>query len=250
MTVPQLGEGTTVDGSLTDETLDLVSERIVTLLDAVEAHSDADLRETVSELLQQIDVLHREALARILQVAQQADPGLHRLQRDPIVNRVLSLYDLLPDLLSDDGSQTRSPALIPLTVFEPKPQPKWQSPSSSFIPLTLVQKPGPMRAPLFVDALGSAELHEGAMRGLDLDAQRLLLCRVSGEVYAFRNRCPGSMLPLDLGRLDGTTILCPWHECRFDARTGRRLDGGDGRLEVIPVSEVDGVIRLALGVQV
>lgn len=43
-------------------------------------------------------------------------------------------------------------------------------------------------------------------------------------------------------------LLCPWHNCVFDARTGKRLDGGAGRLDVIPVAIRDGAIQLALNV--
>ena len=64
----------------------------------------------------------------------------------------------------------------------------------------------------------------------------MLLCNVAGEVYAFRNACPGSDLPLDGGRLRDFTLLCPWHNYVFDARTGKRLDGDEGRLAVIPVA--------------
>jgi toluene monooxygenase system ferredoxin subunit len=232
-----------VDEPLTEATLDLVSERIATLLDLFEAHPDSEVRENVFELLQQIDALHRAALKRILSVAAEDDPGLQRLTQDPIIDMVLSLYDLVPESTLESCARVRGPLPAPDTRQQPK-----TGQSSSFIPLALVQGSAPLRPPRFERAMNADDLREGSMCGLDLSGERVLLCRVAGEVYAFRNRCPGSVLPLDLGRLDASTIICPWHECRFDARTGMRLDGGDGRLEVLPASTASGQIQIALGV--
>lgn len=75
---------------------------------------------------------------------------------------------------------------------------------------------------LEADALPATELHGDLVEGYPV-----LLLRAGGEVRAYRNTCPGSMLPLHFGdRRDGT-ILCPWHGCRFDASTGER-EGDEG----------------------
>ncbi len=52
---------------------------------------------------------------------------------------------------------------------------------------------------------------------------------------AYRNVCPGSLLPLHLGVLKGGEIRCPWHGCRFDVDTGRRRDAEGPALESLPV---------------
>jgi nitrite reductase/ring-hydroxylating ferredoxin subunit len=92
-------------------------------------------------------------------------------------------------------------------------------------------------------------LPPGMVQGVDIAGRRILLCNVAGEVYAYGNECPGSTLPLDEGVLKGVVLVCPWHNCAFDARTGRRVDNGDGRLQVIPVAVRDGEIQLALNVE-
>ena len=77
----------------------------------------------------------------------------------------------------------------------------------------------------------------------------MLLCNIAGEIYAYQNACPGSILPLDVAQLQDFNLLCPWHSCVFDARTGKRLDNQNmGRLAVIPVAIHDGQIQLALNV--
>jgi nitrite reductase/ring-hydroxylating ferredoxin subunit len=121
-------------------------------------------------------------------------------------------------------------------------------PPAGFIPLQAVGTARPLTRPVFTPVGALAELAPGTLRGVEVNGVRLLLCNVAGEVYAYRNACPGSDLPLDLGQLKDIAILCPWHNCVFDARTGRRLDGGEGRLDVIPVAVRDGQIQLALNV--
>ncbi len=87
------------------------------------------------------------------------------------------------------------------------------------------------------------------MKGVEAEGIRILLCYLDGEIYAYRNACPDSVLPLDLGKLEGNTLICPWHNCLYDIRTGKRLDGGTGRLQVIPAAIRDGMIQLALNVE-
>lgn len=225
------------------EDLGQLSDRIGELLDRLEAHPDENVRGDVVDLLQNVDMLHREAFSRLLDLVKARDLSLAAVSADPVLRVVLALYDLLPDAPQLGLSQARG-EIIPLTEVRPQRR----SPPG-FVPLDSLRLPTErMRAPVLVPVLALDALADGSMRGIEVDGARVLLCRLGNEVFAFRNTCPGSVLPLDLGRLDGSLIVCPWHECRFDARSGRRLDGGDGRLEIIPVSLQGGTIALALAV--
>jgi nitrite reductase/ring-hydroxylating ferredoxin subunit/Fe-S cluster biogenesis protein NfuA len=119
-----------------------------------------------------------------------------------------------------------------------------------FIPL---QQVGPVvrriKRPVFTPVATIESLQPGSLKGVEAEGIRILLCNLDGEVYAYRNACPGSVLPLDVGKLEGYTLLCPWHNCRYDIRTGKRLDGGTGRLQVAPAAVRDGMIQLALNVE-
>lgn len=66
------------------------------------------------------------------------------------------------------------------------------------------------------------------------------LSRPGSGLRAYRNVCPGSLLPLHLGTLEEGEIRCPWHGCRFDVDTGRRLDVEGPALESLPVRLEDG----------
>lgn len=69
--------------------------------------------------------------------------------------------------------------------------------------------------------------------GLEIDSllnltvrkMELVLCRVESGYYAFPNACPGTALPLHLGRISGNTLVCPWHSCAFELKTGKRVSG-------------------------
>lgn len=115
----------------------------------------------------------------------------------------------------------------------------------------LVQVTGVRRAnrPVYRTALPADELPEGVMKGMELEGQPILVANVGGEVYAVRNRCGESPLPLEFGTLAANELLCPWHGCRYDVRSGMRLDGGSDRLQVYPVAVADGEIRVAIGVE-
>lgn len=109
--------------------------------------------------------------------------------------------------------------------------------------------PRTLRRPRWVIVGRVDDLRPGELRAVWPEGASLLLARLGDEFYAYQNGCPpGSPLTLHTGRLEGTTLICPWHGCRYDIRTGRRLDG-EGRLDVLPVAVRDGEVRIAVGTE-
>jgi nitrite reductase/ring-hydroxylating ferredoxin subunit/Fe-S cluster biogenesis protein NfuA len=103
--------------------------------------------------------------------------------------------------------------------------------------------------PVFVEACTVDDVSPGEMRVVDADGTPVLLVNVAGELYAFRNGCAVDGLPLEGGRLTGTTLVCPWHNCAFDARSGKRVDGSsEAGLTVVPIAVGDGAVRVAVNV--
>jgi len=88
----------------------------------------------------------------------------------------------------------------------------------------------------------------GTMKSIDVDGHAILLANVDGEFLAVSNQCGDSPLPLQFSSLQGAELRCSWHGCRYDLRSGRRLDG-DERLTVFPVAVESGDVRLALGTE-
>lgn len=141
------------------------------------------------------------------------------------------------------------PGFQRIEVHEPPELPKPKLPAN-FIPLQQVGATGrTLNRPVFTPVGAAQTVPPGSLRAVDVSGRRILLCNVAGEIYAYGNECPGSNLPLEDGVLNGTVLVCPWHNCAFDARTGRRVDNGEGRLQVIPVAVRDGQVQLALNVE-
>lgn len=116
-------------------------------------------------------------------------------------------------------------------------------------PVRIQFQPTVLRRPRWVTVAPVSTLPRGEMVGVWPEGNPVLLVRLGDEVYAHQNGCPpGSALVLHTGQLDGFTITCPWHGCRYDIRTGKRLDR-EGKLGVLPVAIQNGEVRVALGVE-
>ncbi|MBA3327095.1 MAG: NifU family protein [Solirubrobacterales bacterium] len=108
-----------------------------------------------------------------------------------------------------------------------------------------------LKRPVFVDVGRIEELEPGAIKAVDVDGNSILLVNIGGEPYAFRNVCAvEGRLPLDGGRLTGSVLVCPWHNCAYDARSGKRADDEPGQpsLAVVPIALADGVLKVAANV--
>jgi len=68
--------------------------------------------------------------------------------------------------------------------------------------------------------LANPALSDGEMIAVEVDGEKLLLCRIEGAYYALRDRCSHADQALSEGRLRGHTVYCPLHGARFDVRTG------------------------------
>lgn len=109
--------------------------------------------------------------------------------------------------------------------------------------------PKVLRQPRWVTVGTIEEFPAGEMRALWPEGENVLLVRLDGEIYAHQNGCPpGSPLALHLGELDGSILICPWHGCRYDLRTGKRLDA-EGKLGVLPVAVQHGTVKVAMGLE-
>lgn len=96
---------------------------------------------------------------------------------------------------------------------------------------------------MFERAAGLADVPEGRIRSVELGGALIALCNVGGEICALSDICTHDGAPLDQGELSGSTIVCPRHGARFDARNGRVLSPPATRkLKVYPVELRDGEI--------
>ncbi|GAB3749872.1 FAD-dependent oxidoreductase [Spirosoma pomorum] len=80
------------------------------------------------------------------------------------------------------------------------------------------------------------ELADGQMKEVRVGDTDVLLARVDGQFYALHPKCTHYQAPLAKGLLNGTRLVCPWHNACFDVRNGHRLEAP--ALNGLPMHEV------------
>jgi len=87
---------------------------------------------------------------------------------------------------------------------------------------------------MFIPVLDEKELPEGTMKRVNVEGTPVLLVKVAGEIFAIDNRCPHMSCGFDGGSLDGSVIICPCHDWRFDLKTGEYEDQPEIKLVKFP----------------
>ena len=122
------------------------------------------------------------------------------------------------------------------------------SADSNFLPAASLKR---AFRPVYRDVCRAEDIAPGSLRSAIVDGVAVLLVRVDDELFAVRNACGEGPLPLEYSTLHGTELTCSWHGCRYDVRTGRRLDRPDAareeQLNILPVRVSDGVVQVVAG---
>jgi nitrite reductase/ring-hydroxylating ferredoxin subunit len=89
-------------------------------------------------------------------------------------------------------------------------------------------------APLDRVRVGSAQSFEQIrMKVVEVDGVSILIARTdAGDLCAVDNQCAHLPVPLDAGNIEGQTIVCAFHNSRYDLYTGENLDWTPGVLGV------------------
>jgi Fe-S cluster biogenesis protein NfuA/nitrite reductase/ring-hydroxylating ferredoxin subunit len=90
------------------------------------------------------------------------------------------------------------------------------------------------------------QLEEGAWMPVRLGDVRLVVCKVNGTHYAYRNRCPACNMPLDTGSFEGGFLSCALNH-RYDVvRAGHCEEIPTAHLDPLPLLVQDSVVKVAL----
>jgi Fe-S cluster biogenesis protein NfuA/nitrite reductase/ring-hydroxylating ferredoxin subunit len=150
------------------------------------------------------------------------------------------------DIVAHEPEEAEEPSgalALPMVQVNPRADPAVAS--GDLLQITQLKRP------VFVDVGPFDELAPGEMQVADVDGNEILVINVDGEPYAFRNVCPvDGRNPLHGGRLTGSVLVCPWHNCAYDARSGKRADDEPGQpLAVVPIAiSGEGIMRVAANV--
>jgi Fe-S cluster biogenesis protein NfuA/nitrite reductase/ring-hydroxylating ferredoxin subunit len=91
-----------------------------------------------------------------------------------------------------------------------------------------------------------AELADGEVGGFRVAGVTALVCRVAGDVFAYRDTCPSCLSTLAGAQLHGAVLRCPVCGAGFHVVHAGAGVGGDSHLEPIPVLMRDGVLSMAV----
>jgi Fe-S cluster biogenesis protein NfuA/nitrite reductase/ring-hydroxylating ferredoxin subunit len=90
------------------------------------------------------------------------------------------------------------------------------------------------------------QLEEGAWMPVRLGDVRLVLCKLNGTLYAYRNRCPACNMPLDTGSFEGGFLSCALNH-RYDVvQAGRCAEIPSAHLDPLPLLVQENVVKVAL----
>jgi nitrite reductase/ring-hydroxylating ferredoxin subunit len=104
--------------------------------------------------------------------------------------------------------------------------------------LDLQRRPPPRsRDVLELGAL--ADVREKLPLDVTLDGRPFRVVELDGELVAHSTVCPHWLGPLEAGKREGSVLACPWHDYRFDLRTGRSCDGRGLRLGPAPAVRIE-----------
>lgn len=146
------------------------------------------------ELLQNLDMLHREALSRLFKEIIINHPDLlAKMQRDKPVHLLFSLYDLFH---SDIQNGLLAQEIMSVPGDYSDKYPRW-------IPVGNVNR-----------------LKENTTYKYAEEGEDIVLCKTTDGVYALKNCCGNTALPLDGAAIEDGYLICPWHGCAYQLSDG------------------------------
>jgi nitrite reductase/ring-hydroxylating ferredoxin subunit len=76
--------------------------------------------------------------------------------------------------------------------------------------------------PLLKTSLNKNDLQEGKLEKVEIDDDNsIVLTKINGKYYAMDYVCSHEGGPLEDGELEGYSLICPWHQGKFDIRSAK-----------------------------
>jgi nitrite reductase/ring-hydroxylating ferredoxin subunit len=88
----------------------------------------------------------------------------------------------------------------------------------------------------FVRVAAAGDVPAGEMLIVEVEGEEIVLANVDGQIYAFGNECTHRGGPLGEGLLEGDEVECPFHQGRFNVKTGAVVQ--DPPTEPVPTYKV------------
>ena len=88
----------------------------------------------------------------------------------------------------------------------------------------------------FVRVAGRGDVPAGEMLIVEIEGEEIVLANVDGQIYAFGNGCTHRGGPLGEGLLESDEVECPFHQGRFNVKTGEAVQ--EPPTEPVPTYQV------------
>src|SRR6476660_2293447 len=72
----------------------------------------------------------------------------------------------------------------------------------------------------FVQVTNTEDIPHSKMKEVQIGGENICVANVEGKYYAIGSICTHEGGPLADGTLEGYEVECPWHQSKFDLRTG------------------------------
>ncbi len=198
-----------------------LAQKTQQLIEEAEQLPESYSKEIIFTLLENFDMLHREALSRLLKIIDEKFPGLrNEMEADFAVQSLFTLYDLF-----EDGLISRKAGPIQIDSLIPK--------ATNGSGKDLENK---IRMPIWIPAGNKNELEAGQIYFKEFEGVKVLICKVNNELFALQSICPGSALSMEFGKIENNNLICPWHGCIYDLQTGIRAGDETTKLKSYPVN--------------
>src|SRR4029079_13963532 len=94
---------------------------------------------------------------------------------------------------------------------------------------------------------GGSRLSPGERTAVEVEGSRVVVCRVDGTLYAYRNACSSCGSDLAAAGLEGRLLTCPACGPRYDLRlAGPRRQNRGLPLEPLPLLTNEGQVKIAV----
>jgi nitrite reductase/ring-hydroxylating ferredoxin subunit len=202
------------------EALDMLNK----LMMNAEQITDVDHKVLLYNILQYFDYIHREPLNRIIKLLNKNEVLRSELLQDETVQKLCSLYDIPVEESPLDKNEVLA-----------------------FIPEDQIKVLTPIKHKTWLEMGHFSEFEDRKLYAKNFEKVNFLISRLGSDVYAFSNQCDGSILPMDKGTLEDHYLICPWHGCKYDLKTGESLNKADKKLDVFQ-TEIDekGLLKIEI----
>ncbi len=205
-----------------------IAQSVQTLIEEGEKLDHAYSKELLFAILQHLDQLHREALGRLMRMIESNYPKLQEeMESDFAVQGLFALYDLMVDGLI---SRKEGPIDVNAMLHENN----------------ILTK---IRMPVWIPACNINDVQPGVPLVKEFEGIKILLCRVNDELFAVENKCLDSVLTMEFGKVEEYNLICPWHACKYDLRTGELAGRPGKKIKTFPIQiDEDGKMKVGFNI--